>query len=181
MRNILLGMTAAIVALTGLAYLRGGLDLVVEGLQRSGLTLVKVVPLLAAAFLLAGLIQVMISHDFIQRWLGTGSGLKGLLLGAAAGALVPGGPYITYPIAASFFIGGAEIGTVMAFIAAKTVWTLSRLPMEVALLGPHITLVRYAVTLVVPVVVGLLANLLLSGSAEKVRDQVRELTGGDRS
>jgi uncharacterized membrane protein YraQ (UPF0718 family) len=153
---------------------------VLSGLKEGGLMLAEIAPLLAAAFLLAGLIQVMVSREFIERWLGRGAGVKAVLLGAVAGALVPGGPYISYPIAASFFIGGAEIGTVMAFIAAKNVWTLTRLPMEVALLGVRITVLRYIVTFLIPVIVGLLANFILSKSVERVREQVRALAGGDR-
>ncbi|MFZ0451584.1 MAG: permease [Desulfatiglandaceae bacterium] len=180
MRNITIGMAIAAAALSVLAYSRGGMPLVLSGLKEGGLMLAEIAPLLAAAFLLAGLIQVMVSREFIERWLGRGAGVKAVLLGAVAGALVPGGPYISYPIAASFFIGGAEIGTVMAFIAAKNVWTLTRLPMEVALLGVRITVLRYIVTFLIPVIVGLLANFILSKSVERVREQVRALAGGDR-
>jgi uncharacterized membrane protein YraQ (UPF0718 family) len=177
MRNIIIGMAVAAVALATLAYHRGGMLLVLTGLKAGGILLVEITPLLAAAFLLAGLIQVMVSREFIERWLGRGAGIKAVLLGAVAGALVPGGPYISYPIAASFFIEGAEIGTVMAFIAAKNVWTLTRLPMEVALLGVSVTFLRYIVTFPIPIIVGLLANLILSRSVERVREQVRELVG----
>jgi uncharacterized membrane protein YraQ (UPF0718 family) len=180
MKNIIIGMAIAAAALSVLAYGRGGMPLVLTGLKAGGLMLAEIIPLLAAAFLLAGLIQVMVSREFIERWLGRGAGIKAIFLGALAGALVPGGPYISYPIAASFFIGGAEIGTVMAFLAAKNVWTLTRLPMEMALLGVRITALRYVVTFLIPVIVGLLANFILSGSVERVREQVRALAGGDR-
>jgi uncharacterized protein len=177
MRNIIIGMAVAVVALSTLAYHQGGMPLVLTGLKTGGILLVEITPLLAAAFLLAGLIQVMVPREFIERWLGRGAGVKAVLLGAVAGALVPGGPYISYPIAASFFIEGAEIGTVMAFIAAKNVWTLTRLPMEVALLGVSVTFLRYIITFPIPIIVGLLANLILSRSVESVREQVRELVG----
>jgi len=181
MKNILIGMTIIAAALAGLAFERGGISLVLAGLKDGGLTLVQVVPLLAAALLAAGLIQVMMPRAFIEKWLGHGAGIKAVLLGALAGSLVPGGPYVSYPLAASIFIGGAQIGTVMAFISAKNVWTLPRLPMEMALLGVRITFVRYLITFAMPVVVGLLANVLLTGATvEKIREQVRSLAGDDR-
>ena len=68
----------------------------------------------------------------------------------------------------------------MAFIAAKNVWTLTRLPMEMALVGFRVTVLRYVVTFLIPVIVGLLANFILSGSVERVREQVRALAGGSR-
>jgi uncharacterized membrane protein YraQ (UPF0718 family) len=181
MKSITIGMAIAAVALSFLAYSRGGMPLVLTGLKAGGFMLAEITPLLAAAFLLAALIQVLVSPEFIEKWLGRGAGIKAVLLGAVAGALVPGGPYISYPIAASFFVGGAEIGTVMAFVAAKNVWTLTRLPMEVALLGARITLLRYVVTFLIPVIAGLLANLILSGTAERMREQVRALAGGAHS
>jgi len=180
LKSITIGMAIAALALSVLAFSRGGMPLVLTGLKTGGLILAEITPLLAVAFLLASLLQVMVSRKFIERWLGQGAGIKALLLGAVAGALVPGGPYVSYPIAASFFIGGAEIGTVMAFLAAKNVWTLTRLPMEVALLGVRITALRYVVTLLIPLIVGLLANVIFSGSAERVREQVRALQRGGR-
>jgi uncharacterized membrane protein YraQ (UPF0718 family) len=53
--------------------------------------------------------------------------------------------------------------------------------MEVALLGARITLLRYVVTFLIPVIAGLLANLILSGTAERMREQVRALAGGAHS
>lgn len=176
-----ISIVLAIIAflLAGLACYRGGWALVLNGLKGGGLMLVEVTPLLLIAFLMTGLIQVMVSKEFIKKWLGNEAGIKAILLGALAGSLIPGGPYVSYPIAASFFIGGAEIGTVMSFLAAKNVWSFSRLPMEFALLGTKITVVRYAITFLFPVVVGVLGNLLFSGSAEKIRTQMTSLTGGN--
>lgn len=180
MKNILIGMAVVAAALSVLAYQRGGMPLVLTGLKEGGITLVQVAPLLVTAILVASLIQVMMPREFIEKWLGQGAGLKAVLLGALAGSLVPGGPYVSYPLAASLFIGGAQIGTVMAFIAAKNVWTLPRLPMEMALLGTRITAFRYMITLLIPVVVGLLANFLLAGFVESIREQLRSLAGDDR-
>ena len=180
MKKISIVLAIITLLLAGLDYYRGGTDLILKGLQGGGLMLLEVVPLLLVAFLMTGLIQVMISKEFIKKWLGDEAGIKAILLGALAGALIPGGPYVSYPIAASFFIGGAEIGTVMSFLAAKNVWTFTRLPMEFALLGTKITVVRYIITVLFPILVGVLGNLLFSGSAEKIRIQMKSLTGGTK-
>ncbi|WP_366923496.1 permease [Metallumcola ferriviriculae] len=176
MRNTTIGMAVAAVLLTIIAFYRGGSALIFEGIILGGKMLLQVFPLLLAAFLVAGLIQIMVSKEVISKWLGKESGFKGLMLGGIAGALVPGGPYVFYPIAASFLMGGAEIGTVMAFVTAKNLWTLSRLPMEIALIGPRLTWVRYLVTLVFPVLVGLMANLFYSGATDRIRAQITELS-----
>ncbi|MEJ2287874.1 MAG: permease [Deinococcales bacterium] len=169
-RGMTIGLFAAGVVLAVVAYLEGGWARVLAGLSGTGHLLIAVAVLIVAAFVLAGLIQVMISKEAVTRWLGEGSGWRGLLIGGLAGALVPGGPYVYYPIAVAFLKSGASIGTIITFVVAKNLWTLSRLPIEVALLGLHLTWVRYVVTLLFPLVAGALAEVLFRGASRWVRD-----------
>jgi uncharacterized membrane protein YraQ (UPF0718 family) len=172
MRKTLFGLILAILTL---ALSRGGWARLLLGLKIAAGMALQVLPLLVVALAMAGLIQALISHEQVSRLLGQGSGLKGLLLGALAGALVPGGPYVYFPLAATFFLAGAEMGTIVAFVSAKNLWTLSRLPMEMALLDPKITLIRYLVTLVFPPLLGLLADFLFSGRTAAIRKDVQEI------
>ena len=175
MTKTIIGMTSAAFLLAVLALIRGGWLLVWQGLCIGMQTAIQVLPLLVAAFSVAGLISVLISSDQIERWLGRGSGLRGIILAAAAGALVPGGPYVYFPLAATFLCAGAEIGTAIAFVTAKNLWTLTRLPMEMALLTPEITFIRYLSTLVFPILLGLAANYLFSARTQAVRNGIYAL------
>jgi len=177
MKHTALAMTGITILLAAIGVLRQGPEIIMQALMAGGKMLIGVVPLLIAAFILAGMIQVLISKETVNKWLGKDSGLKGIMLGGIAGALIPGGPYIFYPVAASFLLSGAEIGTVVTFVVAKNLWSLSRLPMEVALLGPKLTLIRYVVTFIFPLIVGLMANTFFSGYADRVRDQIRQMQG----
>jgi uncharacterized membrane protein YraQ (UPF0718 family) len=177
MKNTVLAMTGITAMLAVIGVLRQGPEIIMQALMAGGKMLIGVVPLLIAAFILAGMIQVLISKETVNKWLGKDSGLKGIMLGGIAGALIPGGPYIFYPVAASFLLSGAEIGTVVTFVVAKNLWSLSRLPMEVALLGPKLTLIRYIVTFIFPLIVGVMANTFFSGYADRVRDQIRQMQG----
>jgi hypothetical protein len=47
---------------------------------------------------------------------------------------------------------------VVGFVSAWALWSVSRLPVEMALIDPRPALVRYAVTFLVPPVAGLLAE-----------------------
>ena len=78
-------------------------------------------------------------------------------------------------LAATFLVSGAEIGCVISFVTAKNLWTVSRLPMEVALIGPRITFIRFAVTFVFPILLGFLADLLFEKHSDKIRESVRSL------
>jgi len=159
-------------ALVGLAWARGGADLAWSGLVTTGRITLNVVPLLLAAFLIAGLIQALITREVVARWLGAEAGWRGIALACLAGALVPGGPYVYYPIAGALLKSGASLGVLIAFVAAKNLWSVSRLPTELALLGPRLTLIRFAVTLVLPPLLGFLAELLCGSAIERIREGV---------
>jgi uncharacterized membrane protein YraQ (UPF0718 family) len=90
------------------------------------------------------------------------------------GALIPGGPYVYYPIAAALLHTGAGLGVLVAFITAKNLWAISRIPLEFALLGPQLTLIRFAVTLIIPPLLGVLAEMLLGPQVERIREAVRQ-------
>lgn len=159
-------------ALAGLAWWRGGPALALAGLLQGGKTLLNVVPLLIAAFLIAGLIQTLVTREVVTRWLGTGSGWRGILLACLGGALIPGGPYVYYPIAAALLQAGAGLGVLVAFVTAKNLWSVTRLPLEFALLGPYLTVARLVATLILPPLLGFLAEMLFGRRVECIRKAV---------
>jgi uncharacterized membrane protein YraQ (UPF0718 family) len=163
---------AAALTLAGVAWRRGGTQLAVAGLIRGGETLVSVTLLLVAAFLVAGLAQTLLTREVVTRWLGARSGWRGILLASLGGALIPGGPYVYYPIAAVMFRAEAGLGVLVAFVTAKNLWSITRLPVEFALLGPQLTVVRFAATFVFPPVMGLLAEVLFGPYADRIREGV---------
>jgi uncharacterized membrane protein YraQ (UPF0718 family) len=158
------------ILLAGLAGWRGGADLVVAGLLQGAWTFGSVIPLLVAAFLIAGLTRALVTRELVSRWLGAGSGWRGILLACLGGALMPGGPYVYYPIAAALLHAGAGLGVLVAFVSAKNLWSLSRLPLELALLGPHLTAVRFVATFVLPPLLGLLAEGLFGRQVDRIRE-----------
>lgn len=160
-------------ALAVVAWNMGGSSLALAGLASGGRILLSVVPLLLAAFLIAGLIQVLVTQEMVTRWLGTESGWRGIALACLGGALMPGGPYVYYPIAAVLLKSGASLGVLVAFVTAKNLWSVSRLPLEFALLGGRLTAVRFALTLVVPPLLGFLADWLFGGRVEQIRAGVQ--------
>ena len=111
----------------------------------------------------------------VTRWLGEGAGWKGPFLGTLMGALVPGGPFFFYPLMATLIVSGANIGTMISFVAAKTLWYVGRVPIEIAFVGVKTTLVRILITFAIPIVAGAAVNFLLPGYAEKIREEVLQL------
>jgi len=145
------------IALLAVAFWRGR-DLPVAGLMAAGQTLWRNLPILLLGFLIAGLAQVLIPKDVITRWLGAEAGIKGILIGCVVGGLVPGSPYAVFPLVAALYRTGAGIGAVVGFVSAWSLWSVTRLPVEMALIDPHPAIIRYIVTFAVPPVAGLLAE-----------------------
>jgi uncharacterized membrane protein YraQ (UPF0718 family) len=148
---------------------------VVDGFISGGKILWQVTPLLIAAFLVAGMTQVLVTQEFVTKWLGSQTGWKGIGLACLAGALIPGGPYVYYPVTAVMLHNGAGIGVLVSFITAKNLWSVSRLPYEIALIGLEFTMARYLVTLVFPPLVGFLAETLFGGFLVKIREKAPPL------
>jgi uncharacterized membrane protein YraQ (UPF0718 family) len=144
-----------------LAYRQGGEGHIL-GLKYAGNMLLQIIPLLIFAFIIAGMIQVLLPTELISRWVGMESGLRGILIGTLLGGISPGGPYVAMPIAAGMLRVGAGIGTMVAFVTAWSLWAVSRLPMEIGIMGWKFTLIRLACTFFFPPIAGLLANLLFS-------------------
>ena len=86
--------------------------------------------------------------------------LKGMLIASAAGALTPGGPYVSLPIAVSLSTAGASLGCVVAYLVAWTMWGLNGLAFEISVLGPRLTLAKRLSTLIFPLVAGMLAQII---------------------
>jgi len=132
-----------------------------DGLSNGGRLLLFTLPRMLFAFAVAGLIQVLIPSDLISQWLGADSGVRGLLIGTLAGTFTPGGPMMHFPIVASLLNSGAGAGPVIAYLTAWSLLGIHRLIIwEVPLLGLEISLVRFAASLIVPPLVGLLGGYI---------------------
>ncbi len=157
--TIIMGVIA--IALLIIGYQRGGGEHIL-GLKSAGNLLLQIIPLLIFAFILAGMIQVLIPQEMISKWVGAESGFRGILIGTLMGSLTPSGPFVSMPIAAGLLRTGASIGTMVAFMAAWSLLAVHRLPMEFGLLGWKFMLIRLACVFFFPPIAGLIADRFFS-------------------
>jgi uncharacterized membrane protein YraQ (UPF0718 family) len=120
-----------------------------------------VLPLLFFAFILAGMVQVLIPRELISQWLGEESGFRGILIGSATGAFLPGGPFVTLPIVMGFVKVGTSMPVAVSMITGWALFSIARFPMEVGILGPKLALVRFASVIVLAPLAGLIAGLIM--------------------
>lgn len=143
-------------------FLSGGWDLVRHVLTEQAQLLLDIVPLLTAGLLIAGLVKGLIPKETIRRLLGGSTGWRSLAIGSAAGMLTPGGPFVSFPLVYVLHRAGADIGTLAAYVTAWAVLSLSRLLIwEMAFLGAEFALVRFLVSLPLPLLAGWLARRLM--------------------
>jgi uncharacterized membrane protein YraQ (UPF0718 family) len=150
-------MIVLAIVLCVIAYLKNA-ELPFTGIKAGGKMFIDILPILIVSFIIAGLVQVIIPKDVIAKWLGAKAGFKSIMIGCVAGALTPGAPYITFPLVAGFYKAGASLGAVVGFVAAWSLWQVYRIPLEVAIIGPKVAIVRFLSTLIFPPIAGIFAQ-----------------------
>lgn len=144
-----------------IAYFKGeGGHLI--GLKSAMDMTIQILPLLLCAFIVAGMIQVIVPNAVISKLVGTESGLRGIIIGSLAGGLAPGGPYICMPIVAGLLKTGASVGTMVAFVTGWALLAFARLPMDIGIVGWKFTAIRLGVTFLFPVIAGAIAQALFA-------------------
>jgi uncharacterized membrane protein YraQ (UPF0718 family) len=156
---IFIGVLVAISAV--LVWRRDGIDGVLDILSHDLWLFGEIIPRVLAGCLLGGLIAEILPHDKVSRSLGPESGLKGLLIGTAFGAILPGGPFTAYPVAAALLTVGADFGAAIAMVVSWTLIGYGRaVAWELPILGTEFTLWRIAISLPIPVLAGALGRVV---------------------
>ena len=159
--TIIMGALAVILFL--IAYYKGEGQHIV-GMSSALRMTVQILPLLIFAFIVAGMVQVLVPQQLLSKWVGAESGMRGILIGTVTGALAPGGPYVSLPVAAGLLQAGAGVGTMVAFLTGWSLWAVSRLPMEVGIMGWKFTLIRIASTFFFPPIAGLIGRMIAASA-----------------
>jgi len=121
----------------------------------------EILPRVLAGCLLGAFIAEILPHEKVSRALGPKSGLKGLLIGTAFGAILPGGPFTAYPVAAALLTVGADFGATIAMVVSWTLIGYGRaVAWELPILGADFTLWRIILSLPIPILAGALGRLV---------------------
>lgn len=152
-------MTGLALAGVGLVWLRDGPGTVATILGEDARLLASVLPKVAAGVLIAVLLPYFVTAEAIGARVGPARGWRGLALAGACGALTPGGPGVTLPLAGGLLVAGADRGAVVAFVTGWVLLGVNRiLVWEMAFLPPDLIAFRIALCLPAPILAGLLAR-----------------------
>ena len=123
--------------------------------------IVRMMPRVAIALTLAGLLWVTLPRDRVTALIGTESGMRGLLIATGAGIITPGGPSSAFALLAVLGGAGADRGAMVAYIVSWAILGVQRiLVWDVPFMGAEFSMVRFFVCLPLPIVTGVIARRL---------------------
>lgn len=134
-----------------------------QGVAQGWQTLKRTLPLLIVAFAIVGYVNVLAPQRVVQTWIGPGSGWRGLMLGEVAGVMLPGGPYVVFPLISALYQAGAGLAPAVAIITAWAMSALLSISFELPFMGWRFTAVRWGLGLAFPLLAGVLAQVLFAG------------------
>jgi len=155
--TILLWIIALILLVVGWSRKDGSL---LRGVNEGFKTLKRSALLLILAFIIVGYITVLAPQNLVETWIGPKSGLGGLLLADILGALLPGGPYVVFPLIAALYQTGAGMGPAVTLITSWAMLALISVSFELTFMGWRFSAIRWGLGLIFPVLAGLLVILL---------------------
>lgn len=156
-------IVAAVAIVSGLVlYEVKGADAVREALRDDLRVFTVFVVFLPAVLLLASIVEVMLPKSVVERWLGAGSGFKGIVIATFAGAFTPGGPFLAFPMVLALYRAGADWVPLITYITAWSILSMPRiLVFEIPFAGGELTTVRYLSCLILPPIAGLLTRYIV--------------------
>ena len=132
-----------------------------QSLKMAGKSFMRIVPMVLIIAVAIGLLLGFVSPTQISRLAGEQSGVLGVLLIAAVGALMHIPALISFPLAASLLESGASITVVVAFITTLTMIGTATLPLEIKELGKKMALLRNGISFVIAIIIAIIMGAIL--------------------
>lgn len=116
--------------------------------------------LLVLAFVIVGFVNALSPTELVKKWIGPESGWGGLLLAEGMGMLLPGGPYVVFPLITVLYQAGAGLGAVITLITSWATQSFLTVTFELPFMGWRFTAIRWGLSLLVPFLAGVVAQLV---------------------
>ncbi|MGE4485368.1 MAG: permease [Oscillospiraceae bacterium] len=128
-------------------------------------------------FILLGLLDVWVPRETMVKYMGEGSGLKGILLAIFIGSAAAGPLYGAFPVAAVLMKKGVKFSNVLIFIGA---WSTTKIPMflfEIAALGTKFAFARLMVDIPGIIIIAyVLSKLIPRQEIQKIYENAENIS-----
>lgn len=152
---------ALALAIGVLVYLRFGVGTLTAAFGRDIALASRILPNVGAGLCIASFVPLLLPADIFGRLMGKGSGMKGVAVATAAGALTPGGPMTSFPLVVVLRRGGTGPAPLVSYITAWSTMGLQRIFVwEAPLMGMHFAIIRLLSSAPLAVIAGLISARL---------------------
>lgn len=137
-------------------------ELGLKTLRITGNSMKEVLLVIPPIFLLLGLLDVWVPRETMMKYMGEGSGIKGVLLAIFIGSAAAGPLYGAFPVAAVFMKKGVKFMNILIFIGA---WSTTKIPMflfEIAALGNTFAITRLLIDIPGIIIIAFLLSKMVS-------------------
>jgi uncharacterized membrane protein YraQ (UPF0718 family) len=113
-------------------------------------------------FVLLGLLDIWVPREMMIKFMGEGSGFKGVLLSFFIGSAAAGPLYGAFPVAAVLMKKGVKFSNILIFIGA---WSTTKIPMflfEMASLGTRFAVTRLLINIPGIILIAYVLSKLIS-------------------
>ncbi len=132
---------------------RRGMELALETTKQNAL-------LILLAFIIVGFVNILSPEELVTAWIGPGSGWTGILLAEFLGLMLPGGPYVVFPLIAILNQAGAGLAPVITLITSWSTQSLLTISFELPFMGWRFTAIRWSLGLFIPLLTGLIVMFI---------------------
>lgn len=127
-------------------------------------------------FILLGLLDLWVPKEVMIKYMGEGSGIKGIFLSILIGSAAAGPLYGAFPIAAVFMKKGVKFSNILIFIGA---WSTTKIPMllfEITSLGVRFALTRLLINIPIVILIAYILSKFISiNEIEKIYKNANEM------
>lgn len=140
-----------------------------KAIKISGSSLMTMLLVIPPIFILLGLLDVWVPREMMVKYMGEGSGLKGVVLAFILGSAAAGPLYGAFPVAAIFMKKGVKFTNLLIFIGAWSTTKIPTLIFEITSLGPEFAFTRLAIDIPGIIIIAfILSKLMKKQEIEKM-------------
>jgi uncharacterized membrane protein YraQ (UPF0718 family) len=147
-----------------------------KALSITGNSVIEMLLVIPPIFILLGLLDVWVPRETMVKYMGEGSGLKGVLLAIFIGSAAAGPLYGAFPVAAVFMKKGVKFMNLLIFIGA---WSTTKIPMflfEMAALGTRFAIARLLIDIPGIIIIAfILSKMVSKNEVEELYEKVNEI------
>lgn len=133
-----------------------------KAVEVTGYSLKEMILIIPPIFILLGLLDVWVPRETMIKYMGEGSGIKGIVLSFILGSAAAGPLYGAFPIAAVFMKKGVKFSNILIFIGA---WSTTKIPMflfELSSLGAKFAVTRLLVDIPGIIIIAFILNKIIT-------------------